>query len=114
MKPAAAGTPPPLRAVRPEGAPPEDTLDGWTAAFATLGYRPCESADAEPDVEKVAIYGTPELPLHTARQLPPGRWTSKLGPREDIEHDLDGLEGDEYGRVLRLLSRPAAPTTAAR
>lgn len=27
-----------------------------------------------------------------ARQLPNGRWTSKLGEVEDIEHDLSDLE----------------------
>lgn len=92
----------------PDGTPREDTLNGWAASFATLGYRSCESVRPEAGVEKVAIYGTPELPLHMTRQLPDGRWASKLGPREDIEHDLEGLEGDEYGTVLLVLARPAA------
>lgn len=50
---------------------------------------------------------------HVARQLPDGRWTSKLGPDEDIEHnDLHALEGDVgvyplcYGVVIRFMRRP--------
>lgn len=40
------------------------------------------------------------------RQLPDGKWTSKLGALEDIEHDrLDALEGDDYGRVVAYMKR---------
>jgi hypothetical protein len=43
---------------------------------------------------------------HAARQLGTGRWTSKLGPDEDIEHDdVDALEGDHYGVVVRIMKR---------
>ena len=54
----------------------------------------------------MAIYADAEGPLHVARQLPGGHWSSKLGPREDIEHELDGLVGREYGRVVMVMSRP--------
>jgi hypothetical protein len=85
----------------------EDGMDAWIAAFETLGYAPCESAELEPGIEKVAIYAQGEWPLHAARQLPSGRWTSKLGDKEDIEHDLEGLAGREYGTVSVILARPA-------
>ena len=40
-----------------------------------------------------------------ARQLPSGLWTSKLGESEDIEHQVEGLEGSSYGNVLVYLCR---------
>jgi hypothetical protein len=48
------------------------------------------------------------LAKHAARQLPSGRWTSKIGVLEDIEHSLRDLEGDEYGTATVLMKRPAA------
>jgi hypothetical protein len=32
-------------------------------------------------------------------------WTSKLGRIEDIEHELNGLEGQEYGTVKQFMKR---------
>ncbi len=40
-----------------------------------------------------------------ARQLPNGKWTSKLGRWQDIEHELDGLVGEMYGTVKQILKR---------
>jgi hypothetical protein len=87
------------------GGPAEDTLDAWVAAFEGLGYVVTDVVDLEPGFEKLAIYADRDFPLHVARQLPSGYWTSKLGPREDIEHELEGLVGTEYGRVVTILAR---------
>jgi hypothetical protein len=95
------------------GGPAEDTLQDWIDAYATLGYQVVDSAALESESEKVAIYADGEFPLHVARQLPNGYWTSKLGPREDVEHELDGLVGREYGRVAVILSRPRGILPAA-
>ena len=77
------------------------------AAFATLGYKPCPGDDLEVGVEKVALYVHPNgKPKHMARQLPKGRWTSKLGRDIDIEHGLEDLTGDLYGQVVQILKRP--------
>ncbi len=84
------------------------SLANVTAAFATLGFAPCDTAELEPGFEKLALYadGRGE-PTHVARQLPSGAWTSKLGAAEDIEHDsLADLEGPVYGQVARVLRRP--------
>lgn len=82
------------------------------------GYQNCGLDDSlESGFLKVAIYEDPndkEEPFsHVAVQLPDGRWTSKLGPDEDIEHNtLAALEGDtsryrwSYGRVARIMKRP--------
>ena len=40
-----------------------------------------------------------------AGRLPSGKWTSKLGSLEDIEHELRDLEGRHYGRVQLILKR---------
>jgi len=91
----------------PDGVPNEVTLPAFTAAFATLNYFVCENDAHEGGWEKVAIFvDERQTPTHAARQLANGRWTSKLGKAEDIEHDLHALEGDVYGKVAMLLKRP--------
>ncbi|NET26084.1 hypothetical protein [Okeania sp. SIO1I7] len=44
-------------------------------------------------------------PTHAVRQLANGKWASKLGWLEDIEHELDALNGDRYGVVGQILKR---------
>jgi hypothetical protein len=94
----------------PPGAPPWVSLGNLTAVFATLGYKACESAAAESGFEKIALYADDQgWPTHVARQMPSGAWTSKRGALEDIEHaTLESLEGDRYGRVVRILWRSVA------
>jgi len=83
------------------------TVDVFVAAFATLGYSPCRSEDLEDGGKKVAIDVDTDLcPTHAARQLPDGRWTSKLGASCDIAHGLLDLEGADYGTVHVFLARP--------
>jgi hypothetical protein len=80
------------------------------AAFVALGFEPCPDGGPEPGWERVALYGTDPFYTHTARQLPSGVWTSKLGRREDIEHDTaEAVAGGVYGEVFRFLKRPAPP-----
>jgi hypothetical protein len=44
---------------------------------------------------------------HAARQLDNGKWTSKLGQLEDIEHEsLEALSGAVYGSVVQVLKKP--------
>jgi hypothetical protein len=83
------------------------SLDAFTAAFATLGYVGAADESVEPGMEKVAIFADAAgTPTHAARQLASGRWTSKLGQAEDIEHELRALEGEIYGAVALILKRP--------
>jgi len=92
-------------------------LETVTEIFRLHGYEICDSDDHEPGIEKVALYFNDHdsecETSHVARQLPDGRWTSKLGVDEDIEHRTPAaLEGDTlqfpkaYGRVIRLMKRP--------
>lgn len=90
----------------PVGVPRDATLAAFVQAFATLGYQPCSEVSLEIGWEKVAIYALNGTPTHAARQLSGGRWTSKLGPDDDLEHDLDGLVGPTYGMIAQVLRRP--------
>jgi hypothetical protein len=90
----------------PEQAPREETLAAFVHAFETLGYSRCDSSEHEPGFEKVALYAREGTPTHAARQLEDGKWTSKLGELEDIEHTLEGIAGSSYGEVAQILRRP--------
>lgn len=94
----------------PEGVPRTETLTAFIAAYAMCGFVPAVDDSFEPGFEKIAIYAKSGKPTHAARQLPSGRWTSKLGRAEDIEHDLSALNGDLYGTVAIILHRPQGPS----
>jgi hypothetical protein len=89
----------------PEGLERTETLAAFMAMFALVGYAPCNTAEAAPGQEKVALFCLNGTPTHAARQLPGGRWTSKLGRWEDIEHDLQDLCGETYGSVAQVMRR---------
>jgi hypothetical protein len=77
-------------------------------AFRSLGYQDCADAGLGPGFEKAALYGPSLLYTHVARQLPNGKWTSKLGAAEDVEHDKqDDMAGGLYGEVVQWMKRPA-------
>lgn len=94
-----------------------ETVECFVAAYATLGYAPTESSDlSDSSIERVAIYVDRNgVPTHAARQLQNGKWTSKLGEWEDIEHDtLEAVEdlndlGLGYGRCVLILERTTIP-----
>ena len=90
----------------PAGVPREETLEAFRQAFETLGYVVCDDDRLEAGFEKVARFALLGVPRHAARQLPSGRWTSKLGGWEDIEHGLHDLTGMAYGSVVLVLKRP--------
>lgn len=95
--------------------PPDCTIETIQELFSRHGYTGCAGDTLESGYEKIAMYyhiSEKEI-SHVARQLPDGRWTSKLGPDEDIEHnDLHALEGDVaasplcYGTIIRFMRRP--------
>ena len=92
-----------------DALPNECSVGTLAMAFAALGFQDCGNASLESGFEKVALYGESEFYTHAARQLPTGRWTSKLGRSEDIEHDTpDVLAGGLYGSVIRFMKRRLA------
>jgi hypothetical protein len=87
-------------------------LGALEKVFLSLGYIDCSNEDGlEPGFQKVALYGYGFVYTHAARQLPSGKWTSKLGKGEDIEHDTPhDVAGGVYGDVVQVMKRavPAA------
>ena len=93
----------------PASVPREESLEAFRLMFGTLGFEPTSSEEMEPGFEKIAIFANAQgRPKHAARQRPTGRWTSKLGKMEDIEHDLRDLEGAMYGSVVLMMKRNIA------
>jgi hypothetical protein len=93
----------------PKSTPKAETRLAFEKAFRTLGYEPCSGPELEPDYEKVCLYQKFGRPTHAARQLPDGRWTSKLGLSNDISHQLEGLAGNQYGKPALFMRRPIEP-----
>lgn len=95
----------------PPQVPPEQTVEAFIIAFATLGYERCDDGSFERNFEKVAIYAKDGLPTHAARQwIDERRWLSKLGSGFDIAHaEVDGVGGDLYGDVVVYMRRSTHP-----
>jgi hypothetical protein len=100
----------------PLGVWPRDLSASYSAGvFVKLYERHnfVECSDSEPETgfEKIAIYVDDRGDVtHAARQLPDGKWTSKLGLEDDVEHNsLECLAGGEYGNPSRFLKRRLSP-----
>lgn len=96
----------------PDHIPQERTIAATILALASVGYEECGDGLIEENVEKVAIYGARDQFLHVAKQLPSGRWSSKLGRAWDIEHELEALTSAanqggpvQYGEVVAYMRR---------
>lgn len=90
----------------PPNAPKNETPEAFVRAFETLGFEVCADGSVEPGYDKVAIFADLGDVTHAARQLPDGRWTSKLGDSFDIDHDQpDSVGGGLYGEVARFVRR---------
>jgi hypothetical protein len=85
----------------------KETPENFVQAFATKGYRICRTGKLEKGIEKIAIFlGPTGVPLHAARQLESGKWTSKCGDYEDIIHKtLAAMEGRNYGKAAVYMRR---------
>jgi hypothetical protein len=92
--------------------PGDYTIGALIQMFTALGYEDCGlDAGLEPGFEKVALFGDSLYYTHAARQLPSGKWTSKLGKAEDIEHDSAGdVAGGVYGILTKIMRRPLTNT----
>jgi|SRR6185436_5170595 hypothetical protein len=103
----------------PPGVPREETLVSFVQAFETIGYISCQNGTLESGFEKVALYANrmpwgDVVPTHAARQLADGKWTSKLGSFEDVEHQAAAdVNGPIYGAVVKYLKRPISSPEAS-
>lgn len=90
----------------PKNVPAENTIQAFVLMFEGQGYVSCPNGDLEAGFKKVALYALNGAPKHAARQLPDGRWSSKMGRDIDIEHNtLHALEGPFYGTVVRYFKK---------
>ena len=89
----------------PPGAPTAGTIAGWVKVFEIHGYTETADRSLELEYEKIAIYGSDIGAEHVARQKASGIWVSKMGKGVDIEHTLEGLEGDFPGKVIKIMKR---------
>jgi hypothetical protein len=75
--------------------------------FENHNYRVATNYELEPGYEKVVFYRNEAgIPTHFARQLQNGKWTSKIGNLNDIEHDnLDLIAVPRYGKPGLVMKR---------
>jgi hypothetical protein len=92
-----------------------NTLDhsakGYAACLSEFyGFEICDTIEYEPGFDKIALYEDGKGDFqHAARQLSNGKWTSKMGTYEDIEHDtLEAVSGAYYGKPVLYMKRPKA------
>ena len=85
----------------------QETVGNFIKAFESEGYQQCSDGSIEANFEKVAIYAdAAQHPLHAARSLPNGMWSSKMGDEEDIQHStLNAIAGKLYGHPVAFLRR---------
>lgn len=94
----------------PKGVPEGFYVENYMQAFGTIGYQVCNSPDLEKGYEKIALYIDDDgmgLFSHVSKQLPDGRWTSKLGGGNDIIHNsLEAFHGNKrHGNPVRFMKR---------
>jgi len=83
-------------------------IDSLVNALSAIEYELCNDGSIEPGFEKVALYGISSqlFYTHAARQLRNGKWTSKMGGAEDIEHDdPNDVSGGLYGNIVHFMRR---------
>jgi hypothetical protein len=91
----------------PPGIPRVWNRNTLRQVFELHGYSVCDNAELEVGFEKVAIYvDEDDEPTHATIQTELGKWSSKLGVYEDIEHPgVDSLESKAYGTVAIVMKR---------
>ena len=83
----------------------EYSIDCFIEAFKTQQYEVCEPG-FEPDHERIAFYALNGQITHAARQIEDGKWTSKLGDWEDIQHTTTkAVEEYIYGKAVVFMKR---------
>ena len=98
----------------PPKVPRKLIVTAFVQAFGTRGYVKCKNGNHEEGFEKIAIYANKAatgkwVPEHAARQSSNGKWTSKMGLDEDIEHQsVNDVCGPEYGKAVCFMRRHVA------
>ena len=100
----------------PAGALRDGSLEAILDGYGRLGFAECENAELEPGFSKIAIFATRlGSPQHVSRQLPDGRWASKMGELEDIEHQaLRDVSQGRYGQATHYMKIASPQQIAGR
>lgn len=85
----------------------DDTrIETFISAMELEGFRRCPSDDTDTNCTRIALYSKDGDCTHASRQLPNGRWTSKLGFWHDIQHsNPEALEGEIYGSIYCYMKK---------
>ena len=91
----------------PPDIPRKYTLAAYESVYKMLGYVECNHDESyESGFQKVALFAKSNQPKHASKQIDSERWSSKLGGKVDIEHQLHGLEGSDYGTIASIMKKP--------
>lgn len=102
----------------PSTVPRRKSIEAVASVFESIGYKTCDDESSELGFKKIAIYADSlDSPTHAARQLPNGKWTSKLGDFEDVEHQfvhvwesalmqMRSFELSSYGKLVKIMKKP--------
>ena len=90
----------------PNESPRAETIEAFRVTLGNFGFVPGDTEALAAGVSKIALFSRGTRPIHVAVQREDGRWASKLGTQWDIIHPLRALEGEEYGEVRGIFSRP--------
>jgi len=92
----------------PDDIKKEETIEAFIDLYSSMGYELCDYPDYDDNYVKLVLFADEEgNPTHAARQLSNGKWTSKLGPSEDVEHSLKSVSDGEYGKPVVYFKRKA-------
>jgi hypothetical protein len=81
-------------------------ISTYISYFEQKNFVRTDNKEVEIGVTKIAIYFEGEEFKHVARQLKNGKWTSKIGDWEDVEHDnIEILFGEFYGTQTIIMQR---------
>lgn len=82
--------------------------------FESQGFCRCENSQVESGYDKIVIYADENDEFtHVAIQSRVGRWVSKLGDLEDVEHRTpEVLSGRAYGAPRVYMKRPIIGQTS--
>src|SRR5689334_8875462 len=90
----------------PDGFPEDLTVQTVESIIRTHGFTVKIDASTNPDADAIAIYAEGNEWTHFAR-FATGVWSSKLGDGNDVVRmHLEDLEGNIYGKVVMVLSKP--------
>ena len=82
----------------PSGVDRDYSVSGWGNMLSHYGWRSVDSSRVERGWEKLAVFTTNHVVSHSCKQLPNGRWESKLGESVILSnHTLEGISDGPYG-----------------